>query len=84
MLPDSGFHQNLGLTSVDYCLQDEDGNFIKAFTVRFNPILTVKEEEARGLLHALSWVKDLGIQNVIFELDSKTAVYAIEKPREDI
>lgn len=37
-----------------------------------------------GLLYALCWDKDLGIQNVIFDLDSKTVVDAIKNPREDI
>lgn len=37
-----------------------------------------------GLLYALCWDKDLGIQNVTFELDSKTVVDAIKNPREGI
>lgn len=69
---------------MDCCLQDEDGNFIKSFTIWFNPILIVREGEAMGLLYALCWDKDLGIQNVIFDLDSKTVVDAIKNPREDI
>lgn len=51
--------------------------FILARTSCYSPLLRVKEGEADALLAAVEWVIDLGLDNVIFEVDSKIVAAAI-------
>lgn len=37
-----------------------------------------------GLLHALNWFKNLGLDNVIIEVDCKTVIDLVNYPRENI
>jgi hypothetical protein len=39
-----------------------------------HPILDVDTREALGLLSAMKWMRDLHLNNVVFELDSKRMV----------
>jgi ribonuclease HI len=50
------------------------GHFVKARTLCIAAHLTVKEGEAFGLLQAIKWVGELGLNNVIFNLDAKSVV----------
>lgn len=40
------------------------------------PLLQVHEGEVLGLLQAIKWVHELGLENVIFEVDSKSVFYS--------
>lgn len=53
------------------CLRDATGGFLKAKVMSYSPLLQVCEGEALGLLEAAKWVLELGLDNVIFEVDSK-------------
>lgn len=44
---------------------------------------SVNEDEAFGLMAAANWVRDLQLQNVDFELDSKIVVDRYNYPKED-
>lgn len=55
-------------------LRDEHGIFLGAKTCWFKPIVDVHMGESTGLCFALSWMKDLRYDKVIFELDSKLHV----------
>jgi ribonuclease HI len=59
---------------IGMCIRDAEGNFVLAKTEWFLPISSVEEGETTSLLIALRWVKDLEIENVDFELDSKKVV----------
>lgn len=59
---------------IGLCLRDEGGAFVKARTVVCDQNLEPHEGEALGLLIALEWTRDLGLSNVVFELDAKLVV----------
>ncbi|GAU39132.1 hypothetical protein TSUD_23110 [Trifolium subterraneum] len=59
---------------IGVCIRDDQGQFVLAKTKWYSPILDVDTGEALGLLSALKWVKDLHLNNVVFELDSKRVV----------
>jgi len=56
------------------CIRDDKGSFVLAKIEWILPILKVDEGEDLGILFAIRWLKDLHINNVIFELDSKRVV----------
>ncbi|XVE53306.1 hypothetical protein DITRI_Ditri02bG0193500 [Diplodiscus trichospermus] len=43
-----------------------------------------KEGEALGLLEAITWIRELEYNQVIFELDAKTIVEAVKANTEDV
>ncbi|XVF41286.1 hypothetical protein PTKIN_Ptkin01aG0268300 [Pterospermum kingtungense] len=55
-----------------------------AKTLWYPGLFQIREGEAIGILEALSWVYDLGFQNVLFESDSKVVVDAINSKGEDM
>ena len=58
-------------------LRDDAGCFLDCSTLKFEGFYNVKEGEAMGLPEALSWVKNMGYQKVVYELDAKMVVYAV-------
>lgn len=48
------------------------------------PCYPVPEGEAHGLWLAIQWTRDLGLQNVIFELDCKSVLDSVLCPRVDV
>ncbi|XP_075507369.1 uncharacterized protein LOC142544190 [Primulina tabacum] len=69
-----------GLSSV---LRDENGEFM-ACRVQHelgNPM--VKECEVLALINAITWIQEMNLTNVIFELDAKNVVDAINSPADD-
>jgi hypothetical protein len=56
------------------CIFDHNGNFVQVKTMCYSPLLSVKEGEALGLLQAIRWIGNMGMDNVIFELDAKVVV----------
>lgn len=45
---------------------------------------SAKEVKALGFFEGLCWVSSLGMSNVIFELDSKVVIDAVNNKKEDI
>jgi len=56
---------------------------VLAKTEWFSPILKVDVGESLGLLSAIRWLKDLHINNVVFESDSKRVVDSFHSNRKD-
>lgn len=65
--------QNLeeNITSVGMVLQDDVGEFIAGRTVVISGIQMVKEVESIGLLETMSWIHQMGLNMVHFEVDAK-------------
>jgi len=55
-------------------LRDEFDLFVGDKTTWLQSVMEVRLGEAIALLKALEWIKELGFQDVIFSLDSKTIV----------
>lgn len=62
------------------CLRDSSGTFISARTLCFTPSTEVYIGEATGLYHAMLWVRQMGLKDVLFELDAKMVVDACNSP----
>ncbi|XP_075475870.1 uncharacterized protein LOC142514222 [Primulina tabacum] len=69
-----------GLSGV---LRDENGEFIACRMQHNAGNPAVKECEALALLQAITWIKEMELANVIFELDAKNVVDAIKNPIDD-
>ncbi|XVE52170.1 hypothetical protein DITRI_Ditri02bG0101000 [Diplodiscus trichospermus] len=52
-------------------LRNDSSAFVKCASHVMNGLVQVMKVEAIGLKEALSWVKDIGLSKVLFELDSK-------------
>lgn len=62
---------------VGICPRDDSSNFICAQTHWYTPITEVHIGEIMGLFLAIKWVRELGYKDVIFEMDTKMAVDAL-------
>ncbi|XP_075479010.1 uncharacterized protein LOC142519880 [Primulina tabacum] len=69
-----------GLSGV---LRDENGEFIACRMQHNAGNPAIKECEALALLQAITWIKEMELANVIFELDAKNVVDAIKNPTDD-
>ncbi|XP_074373609.1 uncharacterized protein LOC141713950 [Apium graveolens] len=67
---------SIGLGSV---IRNEDGTFVGARSKKMEVLLHPREAEAVSLNEALSWTKELGFKQCIFETDAKLVVDAINK-----
>lgn len=72
-------HNNRG-----YRLRNAQGEFVLARTEWSSPMILVHEWEALGLLKAIKWSIDLGLEVVSFELDCKMVVDHIKSNKEDV
>lgn len=59
------------------------GTLLLAETGRINSVLQVNEGEALGLLQFMHRIKEMGLQNVIFEM-GKLVVDEILHPKDDV
>jgi len=55
-----------------------------AKTISFDGVYSVDIGEGLGLYHALQWMSDMQLDNIDFEVDSKSTRDAIYSSREDI
>jgi hypothetical protein len=72
------FHNNetvLDLPIWNVYMQDNEGCFVLVKTLRFSQICTIDVGEAPGLLHAITWVHELQLEEIDFALDSKVVDY---------
>ncbi|XVF47134.1 hypothetical protein PTKIN_Ptkin03bG0084800 [Pterospermum kingtungense] len=81
---DVAIFADLGAMRHGMILRDDKGEFVLAKSMMSDGIYAVKEGEAIGLFHAIRWVIDLGYDRVIFELDSKLVVDAINSTLMDV
>ncbi|KAL8474504.1 hypothetical protein ACS0TY_031094 [Phlomoides rotata] len=71
-------------TGFGMTLRDDQGGFVAAKTVVYHCRLDFDIGEAMGFMEALSWVKNLGLQNFVVEGDVKTVVKAINLKTEGV
>lgn len=57
-------------------IRDDQGNFLRARSMRIGSLLQPRETEALSLKEAMSWVKNLRFRNCVFETDAKHVVDA--------
>jgi len=81
---DAAFLNHHNRTGIGICIRDEGGVFVLAKTISFVGVYSVDIGEALGLYHPLQWVSDMQLDNIDFEVDSKTTKEAIYSCREDI
>lgn len=74
---DGAWFQQEARFGVGICLRDRFASFISAKTIWLNGVLKPPEIKVFGLLEALCWIHQLGIQQVDFELDCKHLVDAV-------
>jgi ribonuclease HI len=71
---DASFSRSRNKVGISVCIRDDQGQFILAKTECYSHILEVNTNEVLGLLSAKKWVKDLQLNSMMFELDSKHVV----------
>lgn len=71
---DASFISREHKTGFRFCIRDERGVFIIAKPSWLPYLYSLSDGEATGMMLALQWVMQLGLSNVIFELDSKIVV----------
>lgn len=81
---DATFFSEDNVTGIGIILQDDVGGFISTRVLCIPGCLRVDEGEAMGLHEVLSWIKALGLQQVLFETDSKLVVDALSSRVEDL
>ena len=59
-------------------VRDSQGLFLHATSRVVNDLFQVRELETLGLREALSWIKQMGFDRVIFETDSLQVVQALQ------
>ncbi|XP_075521064.1 uncharacterized protein LOC142554262 [Primulina tabacum] len=80
---DATLHNESRNTGMGMVLRDSMGSFISARTNAIPGLVEIKEAEAMAFKEALSWVDDMGIQEVTFGSDSKVVIDAFNSRRED-
>lgn len=68
---DAAFFNDSSQMGIGIIIRDEYGGFIVGKTVVIDGCLEVEEGEVMGLYEALSWIKDMDLQEVIVEGDAK-------------
>lgn len=68
---DAASFEELNCTGVGAVIRDEQGEFVRARSRRIEVLLHPREAEALSLKEALSWVKELGFRDCVFETDAK-------------
>lgn len=81
---DAAFSGQRNRTGIGICLRDEGGVFVLAKTISYIGVYSVDIGETLGLHLALQWVSDMQLDNIDFEVDSKTTKDGIYSGREDI
>ncbi|GAU34839.1 hypothetical protein TSUD_259190 [Trifolium subterraneum] len=81
---DAGFHQQLGRTSVGWCVRDARGSFVLAGSSWINCRCSVTEGEALAVLAAMKELHERGYSNVIFETDSQIVANSISSNRSGV
>ena len=78
MLP---FSHELGRTGLGIVVCDSRGSFLFGQSSWLDGCLSVQEGEAVGVREALSWVKQLGFQNVIVETYAKYVAMSLSSKK---
>ncbi|KAJ1421430.1 Ribonuclease H-like superfamily [Sesbania bispinosa] len=79
---DTAMFKELNSFGIGLCIRDEKGKFIRAKTLLHQGIPSAPEAEATGLLDAISWLRQLGLEAVDVEMDCKVVVDAVHGEKE--
>ncbi|KAL8511483.1 hypothetical protein ACS0TY_018036 [Phlomoides rotata] len=71
---DATFFEDSSEMGVGIIIHDAEGEFVSCRTIVVPGVFRVDEGEVMGLLKALSWIKQLGFERVIFEIGAKVAL----------
>lgn len=80
---DAVFFDDINTAGVSMVVRDEEGKFLVARTKLIKGLGCVKEGEAIGLLEALSWLRNLGLPSIIFEVDAKIVYLVVKNTNAD-
>jgi hypothetical protein len=69
---DAGFHNNISLTSMGWCIRDHMGQYVMAGSSWSQGKCSIIEGEAHAMLEAMKELEQRGFTHVRFETDSKT------------
>ncbi|XVE74733.1 hypothetical protein DITRI_Ditri12bG0041700 [Diplodiscus trichospermus] len=74
------------IVSFGICLRNENGRVLACRTKWRKAAVSIKEGEAMGLYESLTWVTPMGMgyTNVIFEMDAKGVVEAVNRGAADV
>ena len=78
---DSAFFTDLKLVGFGMCIRDETGRYVKGRTRTLHGTMAVREGEVLGLVDALRWVRSIGYQRAIFEVDAKCILDSLKDGR---
>lgn len=78
---DASVYLDTNVFSVGMVMRNDEGNFMAAKTYKFCGDVSVVKAECIGVREALSWIKDLQMQDdeIVVESDSQLTVNAIQK-----
>ena len=71
---------SLGMIGVGVIIQDHGGSVVAAMSKRMPLPLGPLEAEAKALDEATMFARDIGVQDVMFESDSRIACHALVDP----
>ena len=71
---------SLGMIGVEVIIRDHGGSMVVAMSKRMPLPLGPLEAEAKALDEATMFARDIGVQCVIFESDSRIACHALADP----
>ena len=77
---DAAVFSHLGITGIGVIIRDHFGSVIAALSKRLPLPLAPLEAEAKALDEAMVFAWEIGVKDVIFEMDSATICHAIESP----
>ncbi|XP_039683319.1 uncharacterized protein [Medicago truncatula] len=80
---DASFSISQNRTGIGLC-RDGEGNFVLAKTMNFAVVHAADVREALGLYHALEWLWDMQLDNIDFEVDSRTTQLAFYARKDDV
>lgn len=81
---DAAFFEDSNHIGLGMVIRDSNGSFVVGRTLILDGCVDVDVSETMGFLEVLSWVKNLGLQNLIVGGDSKCTVDAIAGSRASI
>lgn len=67
---DATFNRETKSMGLGCVLRDAEGNFVSARSLQWKGLFLVKEAEALGIRDALSWVKGMGFEAIVVEMDA--------------
>lgn len=71
------------VTGVGICPKNDKDQFIQAKIMSCSPVLKIHEGVAFGLLKAMQWVASLEMDNITFELHTKSVVDSFHSTKLD-